>query len=292
MPIHRIGVPREADVQEDVRSAPRRRLDIRTILLPLKFDERSTGAARYAVDLARSFGAEVILLHVAAPARPGEDFGQSRIEQEVGQVLQAVRFRSVVVTGNPADRITELARSENAELILMPTRGRRRWHGLRVDSITARVVQKAHCPVWTSTKETSGQLRISRVLCALALGPGSRGVLEWASQIADRFEAGLSIIHSIGNVEDVPGSTYYELDAARKAWARQDIAALQQEVGSQADVWVETGSRPEQSVARIANLIGADLVVAGKTRAPWLVGKLWTRAYDIVREAPCPVVVC
>lgn len=161
-------------------------LKVDRILLPVDFTERSIGAARCAADLAQRFGAKVTLLHVVPTARrkscdfAGEHdpltLGHSTIQLAVAELLQAVPFRRLTVTGDPASRIVEHARQEGAGLILMPTRGRRRWSGVLDDSITARVIRRAHCPVWTSAGDNSKPLRIGHVLWRSA-----RGAAEFSS---------------------------------------------------------------------------------------------------------------
>ncbi|MGE5569218.1 MAG: universal stress protein [Rhodospirillales bacterium] len=268
---------------------------VNRILLPVDFTKRSLGAARRAADLARRFDAEVLLVHVGTPEQPGGGPmtpDESKIERALSAVLEAVPFRRFSLTGDPAQRIVDHARQENARLIVMPTRGRRRFLGLLNDSLTARVIQNAHCPVWTGVGDAAEPLDIRRVLCALALGPSSARVLRWAARLADRFEASLSIVHCNSGFGAIPGTwVYEELHAARRTWARQDIASLQSAVGTRADIWLEAGP-PEQAIAAVARSIGADLVVIGKGHARWLPAKLCFRAYDIVCEAPCPVAVC
>lgn len=276
-------------------------LKVDSILLPVDFTERSIGAAQCAVDLAQRFGAKVTLLHVVQTTRrksgdfAGENgpltLGQSRIQLAVAEVLQAVPFRRLTLTGEPARRIVEHARKEGAGLILMPTSGQKRWLGFFDDSITSQVIRRAHCPVWTSVGDTSKPLRLRRVLCALALAPRSGRVLQWASQLADHFKAELTIVHSSAGFTAAHGSCYWsQLHLAREAWARQDIAALQHSIGTRADVRLEAG-RPERTVAAAARRIRADLVVIGKSGAFWLPRKLRTTPYDIVCEAPCPVAI-
>ena len=100
------------------------------ILLPVDFSERSTGAARYAQALARHFQAELILLHVLTP--PNYEFGaleiagsmldelyRNRAEQaskELDAFLTAeppgLKVRRMVLEGDPAKKIVDLARDE------------------------------------------------------------------------------------------------------------------------------------------------------------------------------------
>jgi nucleotide-binding universal stress UspA family protein len=207
----------------------------------------------------------------------------------VAELLRTVPFRHVSVPGDPARRIIEHARAERADLILMPTRGRGRWGGLFTDSVTARVMRHAHCPVWTGVENVSA--RIQYVLCALALAPRSTRVLTWASRLADRFEARLSIVHSSVAFADLAGACYfYDLSKARRAWVRQDIGALQRAAGTRANVWLEPCT-PERGVTAVARRIRADLLVIGRGPRLWPLGGLWSRAYEIVCKAPCPVVV-
>lgn len=274
-------------------------LPIDRILLPVDFTEPSIAAARHAVTLAEKFGSQITLLHVA---RPGTGhladpegalaFDQRRVQRTVAEVLQTVPSKTLFLVGDPAKRIAEHARQESVSLILIPTRGRRRWSGLPTDSVAARVMRRARCPVWTSVEGARDSSRLRNVLCALALAPRSANVLRWASQFADRFEARLTIVHASAGFAEAPNASYFaQLSDARKAWARQDITALQSATGTRADVWLETGD-PERTVAAVARRIRADLVVIGRSPAFWRLGWPWSTSYDIVCEAPCPVAIC
>jgi nucleotide-binding universal stress UspA family protein len=267
-------------------------LRIGRILLPVDFTERSIGMTRYAVDLVKRFDAKVTLLHVGETHRSSSDhlasqdgpltLGQSRVQYTMAELLRSVPFRHVSVHGDPARRIVEHARSESADLILMPTRGRRRWGGLLTNSVTDRVMRHAHCPVWTSVVNAPERVDIKNALCALALAPRNGKVLQWASQLADRFGARLSIVHSSADFAEVPAAGYfYDLHAARRTWARQDICALQQAAGSHAAIWLEPGP-PHQAIAAVARRIGADLVVIGRSPRFWPLRKLWTTGYDCI----------
>lgn len=286
------GFQQRAEPRVDGKGA----LTVSSILLPVDFTERSVGAARYAVDLAKRFDAKVTLLHVVATHLSREDgpltLGQRQVQHAVAELLRTVPFRCTSVLGDPARRIIEHARTERADLILMLTRGRRGWGGLLTDSVTARVMRHAHCPVWTIVEDVPGRSDIRNVLCALTLAPRSAQALKWASKFADHFEARLSIVHSSVAFTKALSACYSSnLTAARRAWAQQDIGALQRAAGTQAAVWLETDSH-ERGVTAVARRIPADLLVIGRSPRPWLLGRLWTRAYDIVCTASCPVVIC
>ena len=55
--------------------------------------------------------------------------------------------RAVVVRGDPAEGILEIAESESADLIVMGRRGLGRLRGVLVGSVSERVSRHAECPV-------------------------------------------------------------------------------------------------------------------------------------------------
>jgi nucleotide-binding universal stress UspA family protein len=142
------------------------------ILAATDFSEDSTLALGYAEELARRFGAEVLLLHVdqalppvmASPEiGPVMDIGaMTRIAEEqrmsahreLDKIVNRLRdgglkARSLLKVGSPFLEIIHTAKGENADLIVMGTHGRTGIVHVLMGSVAERVVQKAHCPVLT-----------------------------------------------------------------------------------------------------------------------------------------------
>jgi nucleotide-binding universal stress UspA family protein len=71
--------------------------------------------------------------------------------------------------------------------------------------------------------------------------------------------------------------------------ARAEIAKLQEQAGSKAEVLVEDGDAP-RVVCSVAKRLGADVLVIGRGSAAGVFGRLRTNAYAIIRQSPCPVV--
>ncbi len=103
--------------------------------------------------IAGLFGSSIVLLTVpeAEPEVP-------RLEEYLASVAGALSGMGLVVerrvTGSgAAGTITRVAESEACDLILMATRGRGAPEeiGIEVGSVTGRVVQSAHCPVFAVT---------------------------------------------------------------------------------------------------------------------------------------------
>jgi nucleotide-binding universal stress UspA family protein len=142
------------------------------IVAATDFSEDSTLALGYAEEMARRFGAELLILHVdqALPPvmvspeiGPVMDVGaMTRIAEEQRMMAQreldkivnrlresGLKARSTLKVGSPFLEIIHAAQSDAADLIVMGTHGRTGIAHVLMGSVAERVVQKAHCPVLT-----------------------------------------------------------------------------------------------------------------------------------------------
>jgi nucleotide-binding universal stress UspA family protein len=132
------------------------------ILLAVDGSEHSQRAAAAAADLATGKDAEILLLTcyntgVVEDEQPFLDAGQfSKLAAEAKQVLKPyedmLRARGIVFTpqvqsGIPESAITQVAKEEQCDLIVMGSRGLGKVMGLLLGSVTMTVVQKAPCSV-------------------------------------------------------------------------------------------------------------------------------------------------
>jgi len=136
-------------------------LKIRTILFPTDFSAYSRNAWEVACALARDYSARIVLLHVeeipagiygefgAVPARP---FDLDDIKAEMAKFkppYAQLKVESVVVRGNAAPAIIEMAKNRGCDLIVMGCHGRTGLGRLLMGSVAETVVRKAGCPVLT-----------------------------------------------------------------------------------------------------------------------------------------------
>jgi nucleotide-binding universal stress UspA family protein len=137
-------------------------LHLRTILHPTDFSACSDSAFHAACSLARAYGAELVLVHVAAPAPEGADAETSllphsdEVKDAIWNKLSALRGANanVVVSqhirnGEPTDEILRLAAEINADMIVIGTHGRTGLGRLLMGSVAEEVIRKAVCPVLT-----------------------------------------------------------------------------------------------------------------------------------------------
>lgn len=136
------------------------------ILVPIDFSESSKDALNYAVQFAKRFGAELILVHIVEPTVYPADFsfaqvGFPNIDEElrnesaeklsklVAQIMEDVPARSVVRTGKAFLEIIGVAKEEAVDLIIMATHGHTGVEHILFGSTAEKVVRKAPCPVLT-----------------------------------------------------------------------------------------------------------------------------------------------
>ena len=132
------------------------------ILVPVDFSEGSDLALDWATVLARDTGATLLLVHVeaipltdagggefiyAVPEPPTQELAE-RLEKVLPKDPQ-VPFLHRMLTGDPARSILRTAESEDVDLIVMGTHGRRGLSRLLMGSVAEEVVRKAPCPVLT-----------------------------------------------------------------------------------------------------------------------------------------------
>jgi nucleotide-binding universal stress UspA family protein len=154
---------------------------VATILVPVDFSSCSRAALLRAAFVARSFGAELHVIHVwDTPRRqvpdlailgPGglrrtmEDWIQEEARKEMERLLQELDghgplvVQTLIVQGEPTEQILEYARGHNVDLIVMGTHGRGGLAHLFLGSVTEKVIRRASCPVLAIPRSNDESLR-------------------------------------------------------------------------------------------------------------------------------------
>ena len=147
---------------------------VNRILVPTDFSETADKALAYAKELASKMGASLHLVHVysdpygvaaCAPEvyAPVPAEVRQRARDEVRERLferldadEEQRFRGSrgIVRGLIAPQIVDYAESQDIDLIIMGTHGRRGVAHLLLGSVAEHVVRTARCPVLTVRAES------------------------------------------------------------------------------------------------------------------------------------------
>ncbi len=141
------------------------------ILVAVDGSENAEKAAVAAIDLAQKYKAELVVLHAIArpsylylpmfPTTPANsrayteyyDYAKKAAEGYVGRVVslarrKGIRVRSEIREAVPSivQGITEYAKNDKSDLIVVGTRGLGGFRKLLIGSVSSGVIAHAHCP--------------------------------------------------------------------------------------------------------------------------------------------------
>jgi nucleotide-binding universal stress UspA family protein len=148
-------------------------LPINKIICPTDFSDPAYEGLKVASELAEHFEAELLLLNAVSPvpivAGGAAPTGfhlptvmnemQRAAEKSMADLIaekipKALKTRSLVVQGKPADEIVRLAGVEDADVIVIATHGESGWQKFLFGSVAEKVVRTAACPVLTVQQPT------------------------------------------------------------------------------------------------------------------------------------------
>lgn len=140
---------------------PPKASEFKKILFATDFTAESVGAAGYAISLAQEFQAHLTLLHMIREAKPGDLVNQAELASSSMRLLRTMIPRDaelwctphfLVEQGTPAEKILQIARREEADLIVLGVRRHGGFPGASTHLPVAtdhKVVAHAGCAVLT-----------------------------------------------------------------------------------------------------------------------------------------------
>ena len=137
--------------------------NIKKILAPTDFSELSQVGVRYALEMAKSLAAEVIVYHVIGVTEEWlashDDFFSLKellaerkrdlsdfLRENFADIISQVTIHREVEVGVPYKMIVEKAK-ERADIIVMSTHGKSGLPRMIIGSVTEKVVRWSPCPV-------------------------------------------------------------------------------------------------------------------------------------------------
>jgi nucleotide-binding universal stress UspA family protein len=146
---------------------------LRKVMVAVDLSDHSEATARYAAEIARSFGASLSVIYVYKPVPLGEYVCEStltileeerdRLSKLLGELAQKVKVnglicKAVFLVGDPAEQIARWAREVDADMIITgssePTFLGRLFHLAKAP----RIMHRAPCPVLVY-RASSSQVR-------------------------------------------------------------------------------------------------------------------------------------
>lgn len=283
-----------------------------SLLVPVDFSAASARASRIAVSLAQKWGERVTFVHVLAPVADEAEilgFGSHFLAQRQAHAeakLDAWRQTHAanlqasceILHGRDFEEIVSRAEVRRVDMIIMARSGRSGIIEKLLGSTAERVVRHAKCPALVSSdSDEAPLLEAGPVLLPTDFSPSSRAAFPWA----ERFTRTLATKITLANVQEpmgLPGTReyarfYQEIDALRTQ-ADAEITALRNEsldasLSGNAEVVVGT---PHRAICRLARRLKAALIVmSSHGRTGWQRALIGSTAEQVVRHAPCSVLV-
>src|SRR6266849_6720609 len=282
---------------------------IQNILFPVDFSPSCVAMAANVKRAAAMFGAKVTLVHVfdlyshdafqlyvrplSEVAEEQRNLARSRLDSFLKSEFPLAEGQRILLSGVAATQITQLARTNGFDLIIMPTHAGL-FRRMLLGSTTAKVLNDADCPVLTTQHaETISprQLEHREWVCAIGSDTDSERVLRYASQAAEAVHANLTLVHVIpASGPDLPVELDLEerLQSAKREAASRRIEALQSAASSHARVSIAIGPI-RNMLTEAARRLRADVLVIGRSSQSGVLGRLRDLSYAVARDAPCPV---
>lgn len=278
-------------------------ISFRHILYATDFSSAADNALPYAVEIARRSLATIYAVHVVPPdvypefqpaewaeiARANEEF-RTRKRNEIELELQELPHEFLMLHGDAAERIAELAQDKSPDLLVLGTHGRTGIAKAVVGSVAERIYRQAACPVLlvgpnvpTSARHAAAA-EFNCVLYATDFSPESLAAARYAISIARDHRAELVLLHTS--------------DPRREENEEISLETLRNIVPLGAGLWspptcIAERDEPANAILQTAKKHHADVIVLGArdadrhlTAATHLASSIASR---VIAGAPCPV---
>jgi nucleotide-binding universal stress UspA family protein len=279
---------------------------IHSVLIATDLSRCSAVAVNYGLELAHEYQAKANLVFVL----PSADFlmagpdayvaAKDAARRDLLELKAGLRrahcytegedYHLLLMEGEAAQSILDCARQNQADMIVVGTHGRGGLGKVLMGSVAERVFRQSPVPVMTLGPHLHRPGRgftPRNILLAADFTPASEYAAHYASALARERNAKLTLLH----VLDHPAMSGVADRAEITQGMERKLADLigQDAEGLQLSCRVEMG-KVVPAILHTVVEIGADLLVMGVR--PWsgvLDRLMWPNAYEIVREAACPV---
>ncbi len=292
----------------------RETLKIKLILCPIDFSEFSVSAYQHALSVAEHYEAKLVAQHIVELWRhPSFDFaasaglyeeslqalresGKEQLQEFVKKHTQdEIQPELVVQVGLAADSILSFAQSQETDVIVMGTHGRRGFDRLMLGSVTDRVMRRAPCPVLAASKpydsaaagkEWGHVHHLSRILFCADFSENSQRALKYAISATAEYDAELTLLHVL---EEVPGPAETEEAIARATEQLDRLIPPEGRKSLKIKTAVRIG-KPYAQIIQLALEAQIDLVSMGvRGRGALDVAVFGSTTYRVMQLGSCPV---
>ncbi|WP_266075703.1 universal stress protein [Haladaptatus caseinilyticus] len=181
------------------------------ILIPIDGSDCAERAAKYGLELGKTYGAAVAVLHVLEQSRFRRLDSDTQAERsERGSELVAevetladevgVSIDSSMAEGKPHEIIDEHVAESDTDLVVMGRRGRSSMRGKLLGSVTDRVLRTVDVPVFTVPEgdiSSETGTTYERILLPTDGSTNAEGAARYGADIANRYDSTVHVFNAV-----------------------------------------------------------------------------------------------
>jgi nucleotide-binding universal stress UspA family protein len=273
------------------------RLKLDTVLVATDFSSASQMAMAYATSIARRHGSKLLIAHVVSSqseraVMDGWRAGQIAVtEYVIAGRLEGIEHQLVVKPGDVWPVLAQMVSEHGVDLIVVGTHGRTGVRKLILGSVAESIFRQSPCPVLTIGPNADQDPKIGpeRILTSTGFAPHSLRAVRYAVLLAQEMHSSLALLHVVTDPGELNVEEKERLKKEREARLR-DLVPGDVHLADPACFFVEFGSATDKILAT-ASEWNANLIVLGLRHVEEgsRGESTWARAYEIVRQARCPV---
>jgi nucleotide-binding universal stress UspA family protein len=284
------------------------------ILLATDLSPWAQDAEAYACSIALSWGATLIVMSVLEfPPGMNPDYAVNRLYldelmKEATTRLVDLKARagglglsvqSRIATGIPSEEVLAVTRAEDAELVVVGTRGKTGLEHILLGSTAERIIRMAPCPVLAvpAAKQRAGEnpkATVTRMLVPVDFSDCSLDALEYGALIAQRSNAFMKLLHVLEPVSygldfTLPHMAQRESSKTAITKRLSDLVSALTSAGLASDFLI-SGGLPADSILTAAAAHDIGLIVMGTHGRRGLSHALFgSVAESVLRKSWCPI---
>jgi len=277
---------------------------IKNVAVATDFSSCSEHAVEHGLAVARHFGATLHFFHLLRPSKfafvpemmPALSEVVSRdCDEMVARLsrdhrLDGIEYRRWVEQGEVAEVAGAFVRDEHIDLLIVGTHGRSGVPRILLGSVAQQIFQSVRCPVLAVGPRAPGageHLQLHRVLFSTDLSRESLAAVPWVLTAVREWHTELDVLHVCPSGNPAHRETMEHLRADLERDLNRDQASGGDGASPHCNL---VAGKPAACVLDFAGRHREDLIVLGlESQRALYDGPAWSHAYEIVRQAPCPV---
>jgi nucleotide-binding universal stress UspA family protein len=204
--------------------------------------------------------------------------------------LDGIEHRRWVEQGEVAEIAGAFVREQHIDLLIVGTHGRGGVPRMLLGSVAQQMFHSVRCPVLAvgpRAPGTDGRLQLRRVLFSTDLSRESLAAVPWVLTAVREWHTELDVLHVCSSGKPAHRETMEHLRSELDRDINLDRAEGTDGVSPHCNV---IAGKPAACVLDFAGRYREDLIVLGLESQRGLYdGPAWSHAYEIVRQASCPV---